>query len=495
LGVVALLERLFPGSAAELWLQGRCINPVGEFSRFDWSTPGPGRLRVELGSSGYLLMQAPSGAERHVERCCAYARAPLELLCSHEARGLELQVLQSRAQRLETESAWLYRCFALLRAAGEVLDPESVLEQITPLILQGFPGDLLMLGLPAQPCGWERRRLDQGPAYEWPPTGGWVELWETATRYNQVLHFEDLEKSRFKDSLPEMRSITVAPLGFGMGILCRSSQEPKELSRDFELGATLLGYLLKLAQLHQQVLDAFQQLQQSELQLVRTGKLAAVGQIAAGVAHEMNNPLAAIQISLEMAARDKALSPGSARALQTALEALERCRSVARELLTFSRQSQHEQREFFVVQDVARRAMALSAEWAASRGIKLHSEPGGESLWSEGNPAQVQEILLHLIDNALWAAESGGKTVTISSIGTSGWVELHVRDTGAGVPEENQSKIFEPFWTTRPMGEATGLGLAVARGNAEKLGGSLTLEESGPAGSRFVLRLKRTAKA
>lgn len=494
--LVVLLERLFSPCQCEVWLQEvrglRCVHPYGSFSRFDWTAGQPledrdereflelrpGRYRVRLSSAGYLLAESPAwdpSLQRRFARCCQLAVGPLAALLEREQLMESRLALEARNRDLQTESAWLQSCFQLMQGGSDLLEPEVVLSRLTPLIESTFPGDGLVLGR-LQAEDWKVRVLRGGA---WPAEGNWRSLWDTCLRYGRVVHFSDVRTSRFAQAVPGAVGLTVAPLGFDLGVLCRSNSQAspgsEERLKHFEIAATLLGYLLKLGEL--------------EMQRAQAGKLAAIGQIAAGVAHEMNNPLAAIQLGLEMTAREKSLSNTTSVALKSALQALDRCRDVARELLSFSREAQHVHHLPVDLQEVARRALGISTEWARSRGLELKGEFCDHPLTVQANSGQLQEILLHLLDNALWAAEQGGKQVQLRLRGTSEAAEVMVQDNGPGVPEEVLEKIFEPFFTTRPMGEATGLGLAISRRLAQNLGGDVQLVKHQAGGAMFCLRI------
>ena len=514
--IVALLERIF-ACRCEIWLSPleaqrglRCVHPQGNFSRFEWSAnpdvlqphqddfqrwPG-GRYWVSLGPSGYLLAESDPAwspvVERQVTRCGQLAVGALQTLLDQERLQLRVAQLEKRQHHLETESAWLNRCLTLMQTGSDLLDPKRVLEKLTPLILEAFPGDGLVLGIKTED-GWQ---IEEQMGSPWPAEGNWRDLWTTSYTYAQVVHFADLRETRFAQAVPGAVSLTVAPLGFNTGVLCRYATQPRqELDqslRNFEIGALLLGHLLKISELHDQVREAYEALQDSEMQRSQAVKLAAIAQIAAGVAHEVNNPLASIQLTLEMANRDRGLSPSSQKALGSALQAVKRCREVTTELLSFSRQSQKDYRETIDLQEIGRRALGISQEWAVSRNMTLEAELESQPLWVEANPGQVQEILLHVIENALWASEQAGRgAVVLRGQGQGEWAELLILDEGPGIEENLTQKIFEPFFTTRPMGEATGLGLAISRRMAQSFGGDLILLESGPDGSTFCLRLPR----
>lgn len=517
LALIQLLERLFAPCQAEIWLwnppgEPRCLNAQGNLPRFDWyrgalqrSGGGPQSISVEgwripLEDLGFVLVQSAQGWPperiRSFARACQQASGPLASLLEREALQARVRALEFEQQRLQTESAWLGRCFALLQAGGELLEEERAMQKISPLIGETFVGDSLVL-VTAQSSAWSYAWMSNALELSWPTSGKWPELLGTASGYQQMVHFATLEKSRFEGCLPGIRSLTLAPLAFGQGLLCRLSPQASTSQaadlRHFEIGATLLGYLLKLGSLHGQVVQSFRALQESEQQLVQAGKMAAIGQIAAGVAHEMNNPLASIRLALEMTAREKSLSGATRVSLQSAQQALDRCRDVARELLSFSRESDHQQqRQDCDIQEVVRRALGLSQELARSRGLSLRAQWHPQPLRAHLNPGQLQETLMHLLDNALWASQQQGKVVEVEC---RPGIEILIRDSGPGVAEELRERIFDPFFTTRPMGEATGLGLALSRKLARSMEGELVLSQTSATGSTFVLRIPEKESA
>ncbi|MBS2040181.1 HAMP domain-containing histidine kinase [bacterium] len=514
--IVQLLERLFGPARGEIWLApveagyaSRCIHPQGRFSRFSWSARPevtelsaeevrhwpPDCWRISLGPAGYLLWESSQGLDRqhlrHLTRCCQLAVGTLQTLLERDRSEQALSSLQARQLGLEAESNWLQNCLSLMQMGGELLDTQTVLERLRPLLLEAFPAEQLVLGQ-VSPEGWQIQSLQGAP---WPPPGSWQNLWDNCFRYGKVIHFDELGGTRFAGGFAEGQSLTVAPLGFATGVLSRvgppiQPQRPQSL-RNFELGAQLLGYLLKISHLHGQVSSAYDALKESEIQRSNAVKLAAIGQIAAGVAHEINNPLASVKLTLDGLTRDRNLSETSQKNLKSAQLAVQRCQEVARELLSFSRESNKEYRFSVDLQEAGRRAVGISQQWAESRKLSLQADWEAEPMCTEANLGKLQEILLNLIENALWASDrpEGRREVRVLGRSTPTGLEIRVQDSGPGVQPELRERIFEPFFTTRPMGEATGLGLAIAARLAQGFGGEVKLLESGPDGSTFCLRL------
>ena len=216
---------------------------------------------------------------------------------------------------------------------------------------------------------------------------------------------------------------------------------------------------------------------ESQATIERQEKLASLGLLAAGVAHEIRNPLTAIKARLFTQSRHlKAGSPerGDAEIISQEIQRLER---IVKDFLTFARPSEP---DFAVVaaERPLREACDLLAPQMTQRGIELRLTPGDAALRVRVDPQQIKQVLINLIQNAADASGSGG-TITLqaragtrpSSHGTVPAVILEVTDTGKGIPPDVQKRLFDPFFTTKDTG--TGLGLSIAARIVEKHGGAL----------------------
>jgi PAS domain S-box-containing protein len=245
------------------------------------------------------------------------------------------------------------------------------------------------------------------------------------------------------------------------------------------------------------------QLSEMQDQLARTRRLATVGQLAAGVAHEINNPLAAITTCAEATQRDLRSAPEFRRAadergwnfyLEEIVRQALRCKQITRGLLDLARQ-RRALREPCDLNALAARTVRLFEQRAAASGaggvvFELQLDDTLGELATDEN--LVRQVLDNLLTNALDALAGAGR-ITVSTAAAGGRVRLEVADTGAGIPAERLARIFEPFYTTKEAGKGSGLGLAIATTLAEALGGSLTAESRVGAGSCFRLWLPRLA--
>ncbi|MDQ3908647.1 MAG: ATP-binding protein [Acidobacteriota bacterium] len=247
------------------------------------------------------------------------------------------------------------------------------------------------------------------------------------------------------------------------------------------------------------------QLSEMQEQLARTRRLATVGQLAAGVAHEINNPLAAITTCAEATLRDIRSDEQLSRAaeerdwnfyLEEIVRQALRCKQITRGLLDLSRQ-RRANREMCDLNDLAAQALRLFAERAAERAAGKRVAFSLEADDSVGDVATdeilVSQILDNLLNNALDALPAAGGAITLKTSAQGERVCVEVADTGEGMTPETLARIFEPFFSTKETGKGSGLGLAVATTVAEALGGALTVESKLGAGSRFRLWLPRRA--
>jgi PAS domain S-box-containing protein len=226
---------------------------------------------------------------------------------------------------------------------------------------------------------------------------------------------------------------------------------------------------------------------QLEQQLLESGKLAAIGQLAAGVAHEINNPLFAILGLVEFLLKDAQPGTKSHERLvlvqQTALEIKE----IVRALLDFAREPA-DVTTTVSVREVAAQTVNLVRRTIAAKDIEIVEHYGEEPTIVSGSPNQLKQIFLNLLTNAQQAMPAGG-TVTVAVERRGDLVRATVSDTGPGIPEETLALIFEPFYSSKRRAGGSGLGLSISRGIAQMHGGDLAAESRPGAGASFVLTL------
>jgi len=231
---------------------------------------------------------------------------------------------------------------------------------------------------------------------------------------------------------------------------------------------------------------------QIEEQLRHADRLATIGQLAAGIAHEINEPLLTVMGFTELATNHAGLPAEAKGDLGKVSAAALHAREVVKKLLIFARQVRT-QKTAVDLNDVVEEALSWLKSRFADENIKcvLKLNPGILPL--DADPAQLHQVVVNLVVNAIQATPRGG-TVTISSEGDDEYVYLTVEDTGCGMSEEVRNQIFLPFFTTKDVGHGTGLGLAVVHGIVEAHGGTIGVHSEVGRGSRFVIILPLRAE-
>ena len=277
--------------------------------------------------------------------------------------------------------------------------------------------------------------------------------------------------------------------------------EVADLADSFnEMTTSLEGRTRELEKAVKELAEKNAALSHARAGLDRSERLAAVGRLAAGVAHEIGNPIGAILALVDLAARDPGLGPGKQHLERAGREGL-RVRDILRQLLDFSRppQPQCVPTQLFACAEEARALVEAQPDYA---GVKFVSSNEPSAPHALADPTAVLQILVNLLLNAGDAVrqarcegrDAGRVEIHVGSDDEG--VACHVSDDGTGIPVEVQERIFDPFFTTKPAGEGTGLGLANAARLAEELGGRLRCGVPGPGWHTvFSLHLPAVPKA
>ncbi len=251
------------------------------------------------------------------------------------------------------------------------------------------------------------------------------------------------------------------------------------------------------------VLGAFEDLTERkriEAQLLLADRMVSVGTLAAGIAHEVNNPLSFVLSNLDFALRELAASQGVDREVLRALEDAKvgggRVRAIVRDLKSFSRGGDEARAPLDL------RSVLLSAVGLASNEIRHRAQvsvdPGDVPLVL-GSERRLAQVLLNLLINAAQAIPEGNAQANgiRASTGTApdGRAFVEISDTGCGIPPELRSRIFDPFFTTKPVGEGTGLGLSICHAIVTQHGGEVSVEDAPGGGSTFRVLLPAAARA
>jgi two-component system NtrC family sensor kinase len=237
-----------------------------------------------------------------------------------------------------------------------------------------------------------------------------------------------------------------------------------------------------------------QQKAESEIRLVQSEKQAGIGKLAAGVAHEINNPLTGVLTFTHMLLRRKDIGHDVRSDLQKIVHATERVRKIVKGLLDFSRQTKLNP-EALDVNRLVRSAISLVENQALVKGLNLNFEPGEDLPRLTLDRGQLESVILNIILNAFDATEPGDSITLSTGISVSAnqthhkGVEIVVTDTGCGIPPEHLDKLFDPFFTTKEIGQGTGLGLSVSYGIVERHGGTIRVQSEVGRGSTFTIWL------
>jgi signal transduction histidine kinase len=228
------------------------------------------------------------------------------------------------------------------------------------------------------------------------------------------------------------------------------------------------------------------ELRRKDEQLLQAEKLATVGVLVSGLAHEIGTPLGIVAMRLQLMRRKTEEESDERRTLDVSLEQLDRVTGLIRQLLDFARSKPG------LAQPVELPRMAqaignLVLPMAKRKQADLIFALPEDLPRISGMPDGIQQILLNLVMNALQAIGEGGK-VLVRAEWEPNTVALTVDDDGPGIPEDQRAAIFDPFFTTKPQGEGSGLGLTVVLGLVRRMGAEMLVEESTLGGARFVIR-------
>jgi signal transduction histidine kinase len=231
-----------------------------------------------------------------------------------------------------------------------------------------------------------------------------------------------------------------------------------------------------------------EKLDQAQAQLIQSEKLAAFGQLGAGIAHEVKNPLAGILGCAQLSLMDVEAGTPLHENLEIIEKETNRCRTIIDNLMKFARQEKalFEPTE---VNQVVQDSCAIINHQLELQQVKIIQELDEQLPEIQGNSNQLQQVLMNLMINAQQAMEGEPGTVTVSTKrDESGAIEIVVSDNGPGIPEEIQAKLFEPFFTTKPTGQGTGLGLSVSFGIIQDHDGEISVDSEVGRGTDFVIR-------
>ncbi len=229
----------------------------------------------------------------------------------------------------------------------------------------------------------------------------------------------------------------------------------------------------------------------TESRLTEVEKQVSVGRLAAGVAHEINNPLTAILSLSSLALKKMPAGDPRREDLEIVVSETSRCREIVRNLLDFARERPMEKRRVDV-NDVLREALPLARKYESLARVKIDLQLYGSPLVVNADPKLLQQVLMNLLLNAGEATEGGGLVRVETDEDSSGhFAQVKVVDRGKGIPKEHLERVFEPFFTTKAAGKGTGLGLSVSLGIVRKHDGTIEIDSAEGLGTSVTVLLPR----
>jgi signal transduction histidine kinase len=229
------------------------------------------------------------------------------------------------------------------------------------------------------------------------------------------------------------------------------------------------------------------QLQAMQLQLIQSEKLAAIGQLAAGIVHDVKNPLTVIKGMAEFLQEDGGSPEETSQGLNMIRESAVKANDIVTDLLKFARQSSPEM-TYQDLRETINASIRLTAYLTRKAHVKVKTDLPETEVWATYDSQQIEQVFINLITNATQAMSDDG-TLRVSIKQYDHRVAITFQDTGTGIPPEIMNRIFDPFFTTKPEGEGTGLGLSVSYGIVTSHRGHIDVESELGKGSIFTVFL------
>jgi two-component system NtrC family sensor kinase len=332
----------------------------------------------------------------------------------------------------------------------------------------------------------------------------YIDVLEGETRLDRITVIDG------EDLLGRKSIFTFAPLKQGRWLLCYqqeladATEEVRQMSRlaiatllVVSIGALAISLVMS-KKLAVRLAAADHERTVMTHQVIETGRLASIGELAAGIAHEINNPVA-IMVQEAGWIDDLLQDPNPAseenlaeieRAVGQIRTQGDRCKDITYKLLSFARKTDPSVRQV-VLNDIVEEVIGLTSQKTRYANVHIATELETGLAPIQASPTEIQQVLLNLVNNAIDAIERPGGTVTVTTRSEGDAVVLEVQDTGKGIPEANLARIFDPFFTTKPVGQGTGLGLSICYGIVEKAAGSISVESEIEQGTTFTVSFPR----
>lgn len=264
--------------------------------------------------------------------------------------------------------------------------------------------------------------------------------------------------------------------------------EPFNWVHFFELFAALFLSSLIIYLIFRRLEIKSEELRKAQEQLMQAGKLASTGQLAAGVAHELNNPLTTVSGYAQLLLKRLNKKDPNYKRIEAMAEESQRCKAIIKNLLDFSRQPKGEDYRTLNVNIPLKNTLSLVGEQVRLQDIKIIKNLDSHLPRIKANPSQLEQVFMNIVSNALDSMPRGGE-LRIATRKIDNRVEITFTDTGCGIKSEDMNKVFNPFFTTKRPGRGVGLGLSVSYGIIKEHGGEIGVESEEGKGSIFTIRL------
>ncbi len=439
----------------------------------------------------YVGTDDPEGFPEETRDLLAVVGAQtLVALQSARRRQAELEALEMHRAAHVRLQGWVERLASLLegtRMVASTLELDEMTHRVEQMARQVIGHNWGIL-LARKPDG------SLAPLRFWghpPDRDATLALAETIRGNLRPLLLDDISETRFRQVSEGMRSLIGVPLlveAECLGVLLLADEQPGAFSREDQDLLFLIGFLAAVAYSN---VRHHQDLKDAQSQLVQASKLAAVGQLAAGVAHELNTPLAGIRLAAEGAQLKVDRPDIVTKRLEKLMAATMQAQKIVNNLLIYCQGQAAPVNQMADLNEVVSDTLALLRYQLQQEKVELAVETS-EVPPIQGNPSQLQQVLTNLLINARDAVNmpaARSKRVRVRTWRGDREAFLSVEDDGPGVPPDVVPRLFEPFFTTKPVGKGTGLGLSVSHQIVAQHGGTLEYAEALGAGARFLVRL------
>lgn len=477
------------GNASLMGLEEAVVEKVRERGAPQWGTQPTSEQRVFPDETEAVALPLGGTAVLYVGRVgqpfSELERRYLGQAMSLGALGFEVATQLEKLDRALQQQTWLSEqarqsadaLNALLHQSLGFLDkfdPAVLTERLEAATAAIFPHDSLEVNLsgthPLQAC----RMVAQ-------------------TRTPLLL--EDVATTPFPPHRPGQRSLLCVPIAHPelprVGIIVLGANAPGFYGRSHQ---NLLSLLANVAAVAWKNAELTVETQGAQAQLIQSSKMAAVGQLAAGVAHELNTPLASIRLNLEMGVRLAGSRPEQvAPRLEKAMEMVARSQEIVGKLLYYSREATKGQR-VTDLNNLMRDTVELIGKPLTAEGVTLECHEFAGSAHAMVNQNEIQQVLFNLLLNAKDAVRGLAeerRRLVVRVFAEGDQTGVRVQDRGHGIKPADGERIFEPFYTTKAVGSGTGLGLSISSEIATAHGGSLSFTSAEGQGTEFCLALPR----